>query len=364
MTFNMEGKVLVTGSNGQLGQCLKAVVPLFGKRKESYIFTTRKEFDITNEEIMRNYLNENKDIKMIINCAAYTNVKEAETHEGFKQAMLINCTAVKNLAKLCNEFGIFLVHFGTDYMYRDRLYHILPNGVTTDNCIPIEEDAIVWLLDDDFFNQYYGYEGMYDLNKYGCSKLYGVHEIFKEMFPKEKCYKPNFIILVVSWLYSEYGKNFVKTIRERMKLDEKTEVVYTQIGSPTYAMDLAYFILNIIENYNGEFITNPNNYDLSTVSNKYLYYILNFASTGVASWYDMAKIVESIYSVEEKVVPTTKRFDNVHRPSYSVLNLSRAQQICDRCDWGLTYWQDSLFSCCRRLRSLELEERKEKETDE
>ena len=119
----MEGKVLITGSNGQLGQCFKSV--LYFADKPKYIFVTREDFDITNDKMMKNYLDEHKDIKIIINCAAYTDVKGAESEEGYKKAMLVNINAVKSLARLCKERDIFLIHFGTDYMLNLHRYMAL-----------------------------------------------------------------------------------------------------------------------------------------------------------------------------------------------------------------------------------------------
>ena len=121
-------KVLITGSNGQLGQCLRKAIessPYIGQ----YIFTNRTDFDITNINQMEKYLQDNEDISIIINCAAYTDVKNAETTDGFKKALLINRDAVKNLAILCNKYDIFLVHFGTDYMY--RTYENKPSLIST-----------------------------------------------------------------------------------------------------------------------------------------------------------------------------------------------------------------------------------------
>lgn len=337
-----EGKILITGSNGQLGQCIKYVVDTTKINKDRYIFSTREDFDIGNKEMMRNYLQEHNDVKMIINCAAYTNVKDCETEEGFKKAMFVNCESVKNLANLCNEFGIFLIHFGTDYMYK------------TEYNKPIDEDKIQWTYSDDYFIKYYGTG---NINKYGYSKLMGVHEIFKEMFPREEPhYEPKFLIIVVSWLFSEYGKNFVKTIRERLKLEEQTKVIYTQIGSPTYALDLAFFLFNIIEFFDGKFFNNDKyHYNLTTISKRYWWYILNYANTGVASWYDLAKVIEDYFYPytdlgKEKIVPTDKPIDNVYRPPYSVLNLSKAYKLTkENFNWELRHWNNALLDCCKKI---------------
>ena len=120
----MEGKVLVTGSNGQLGQCFKYISNYsFMCDASRYVFVTREDFDITNDKMMKNYLDKHNDIKIIINCAAYTDVKGAESEEGYKKAMLVNRNAVKSLARLCKERDIFLIHFGTDYMFNTDVWH-------------------------------------------------------------------------------------------------------------------------------------------------------------------------------------------------------------------------------------------------
>ena len=320
--MNENKKILVTGSNGQLGQCLKDVVN-WSSSKENYLFTTREEFDIGNVQMMKNYLNEHNDIKIIINCAAYTDVKGAETEEGFKTAMFVNSECVKNLAKICKEHDIFLIHFGTDYMYD---YY--------KTSAPISEDTIhtsQWEFRDEFFWKYY----YANKNKYGYSKCSGIHEIFKQYrFLKNK----KFVVIVVSWLYSPYGKNFVKTIRERLKLKETTKVVYTQIGSPTYAIDLAKYIVDVIENDNCNFNRN----------------IINFSNLGVASWYDIAKKVEDIFSLDDKkVLPILETNDNVLRPKYSVLDTSRLLKYKGDKTY-VRHWLNALDECCRIIRHNEI----------
>lgn len=335
----MNGKILITGSNGQLGTCLK----MFLYNNDRYIFTTRDDFDITNYDMMNSFLDKHPDVEAIINCAAYTNVKEAETEEGFKKAMLINCDSVKNLAKICNSRNIFLTHFGTDYMYRKQPY-----------CVPIKENLIEWSMNDEYFNKYYSCLSANDLNKYGYSKLMGVHEIFKEFKYTITDKKPKFIIIVVSWLYSEFGKNFVKTIRERLKKEEKTEVVYNQLGSPTYAIDLAKYIIDVIENDNCEFIKNENNYNISVTCSTNYWHIINFSNLGVASWYDMAKIVEDVFSLDTNlIIPTTKQFDNVYRPPYSVLDTEKLLKIKGNHSY-ISHWESSLRQCCYMIRSDEI----------
>lgn len=338
-----KGKVLVTGSNGQLGQCLKEVVSSYDyeKNQDNYVFTTREEFDITDTKMMRKYLEENKDIKIIINCAAYTDVNGAETEEGYKKAMLINRDSVKNLAEICSEKSIFLIHFGTDYMYDEWIREK-----------PITENAVNFRLSINF------YEDLIDVNQkinnYGKSKLLGIHEVFKEMLIGNKVTEPNFIIIVVSWLYSEYGKNFVKTIIDRVRTDTKTEVVYTQVGSPTYAMDLAKYIIDVIENDNCCFISGSDN---STEHDSNYYHIINFANLGVASWYDIAKKIEDFYCLyTDIIIPREKPFNETFRPSNSVLNTSKIRKFKGDKNY-VRHWLNALEECLMKIRNIMLRDK-------
>lgn len=318
----MEGKVLVTGSNGQLGQCLKEVVK-YTLNDSNYIFTTRADFDITNIDMMREYLNNHKDISVIINCAAYTNVKKAETEEGFKQAMLINSEGAKNLAKLCNEFNIFLIHIGTEYIM--ELWNCKHN-----NC-PINEDKLdTTIVTRHKDNKEILENSLIRINKYGYSKSSGIYNIINE-FGNNK----NYIIIITSWLYSEFGENFVKTMYNRIKNGLDTEVVYTQIGSPTYAMDLAKYIVDTIENNNCEFTNDNNN-------------LINFANLGVASWYDIAKRVD-LFICEDKITPRKEPFDDIIRPTFSVLDLEKVRSIVGNKHY-LRHWTDALDECLEEIR--------------
>lgn len=325
----IEGKVLITGSNGQLGQCLRKAIES-SPYIDHYIFTNRTDFDITNFDQMEKYLQDNEGIKMIINCAAYTDVKNAETTDGYKNALLINREAVKNLAKLCNEHDIFLVHFATDYMYKIHEYK------------PIKETEIHWSYRNEDFAVY----ANKDINKYGLSKLLGVRELFKELKPNDK---PKFVVIVVSWLFSEYGKNFVKTIYNKVINGDKLEVVLTQIGSPTYAMDLANFIINKIELEDGCFVTNNigNNWNNGFDPINYAH-ILNFANLGLASWYDMAKLIEGIVSGNNQVMPREKPFDNIVRPEYSVLCLDKLLSLNNNKSY-IRHWTSAIYDCVNKI---------------
>lgn len=310
-------KVLITGSKGQLGQCFKSLV---GDNK-NYIFTTRKEFDITNINMMRDYLKDNKDIDVIINCAAYTDVKKCETEDGYQLAKLINIEGVKNLATICNEFNIFLIHFGTDYIYDDKCSrYFFSNSLInkqTDSNYPLNENVYNWRYFDEVFYEKFGL----NLNKYGYTKMVGIKQLFNKMIFDEK--KPNFIVIIVSWLFSEYGKNFVKTIYDKISKDRGSDlqVVNTQTGSPTYAMDLARFIIDVIENNNGEFIPNPNNIIYHS-ADAIRWCLLNFTNLGCTTWFDFAKAIEFCTEKQttNKILPRMMPFDDVKRPNYSVLD--------------------------------------------
>lgn len=326
----IKGKILITGSNGQLGQCLRKAIES-SPYIDQYIFTNRTDFDITNINQMEKYLQDNEDISIIINCAAYTDVKNAETTDGFKNALLINRDAVKNLAILCNKYNIFLVHFGTDYMYR-----------TYENK-PIKENEIHWSYKNEDFAIYANEK----INKYGLSKLLGIRELFNEM--KEIPQTPRFVVIIVSWLFSEYGKNFVKTIYNKIINGENLEVVLTQIGSPTYAMDLAKFIVNKIEIEDGCFITNEinNNWDNGFDPINYAH-ILNFANLGLASWYDMAKFIEGIVNGNNQIVPREKPFDNIIRPEYSVLCLDKLLSLNNNKSY-IRHWTSAIYDCVNKI---------------
>ena len=332
----MEGKVLITGSNGQLGMCFRKIV---GAKHDNYLFTTREDFDICNKDMMRKYLNEHKDIKVIVNCAAYTNVRKAEEEK--EVAMRINCEAVKDLAELCKEFDIFLIHFGTDYMYQYN------------NKKPIgEEDACYFSFADNWFSQYYGHS----INTYGLSKLWGVKRIF-DTFPLENHQPPKFVIIVISWLFSEYGNNFANTMFNKILNDEECGVVCTEIGSPTYAVDLAEFVIDTIEERDCNFV----GYEEPFV-NSQRKCIINFSNLGTASWYDVAKYLEVCLNRGElyhnSIKPRLEPFDNIKRPNYSVLDTTRLLKLYDKKPY-VRHWTSAIDSYAFNRFSLKVLENQE-----
>ena len=197
--------ILITGANGQLGNEMRRVA---NDSKNKYIFTDVTELDITNLDAIKNIVNK-ENISVIVNCAAYTNVDKAEDDEAV--ADLLNNTAAKNLAIACNEVKGTLIHISTDYVFKG------------DRNIPCKED---WKTSP--------------LGAYGRTKLAG------EMAIKETGCK--YIIFRTAWLYSRHGKNFVKTMQKLTAEKDHLKVVFDQVGTPTYAGDLADVIYRVIEN--------------------------------------------------------------------------------------------------------------------
>ena len=281
--------ILVTGSKGQVGSEIKE---LSSNSNHNFFFTSREELDITNEQNIKDFIEKN-DIKAIINCAAYTAVDKAE--EDKINADLVNRKAVKKLAKISKEKSIKLIHISTDYVFDGTAfrpyceeYQTNPNSV------------------------------------YGQTKLDGENEMIK-INPH------NSIIIRTSWVYSSFGNNFVKTMLRLGKEKDELGVIFDQIGSPTYARDLAQTILDILPNIKNDKVA-----------------IYNYSNEGVLSWYDfakeimrMAKIDCSINPIETFQYPTPAK-----RPHYSLLNKSKIKN-----DFGveIPYWKDSLSDCLKVL---------------
>lgn len=280
--------ILVTGANGQLGQELRSLP----KTDATYFFTDIEELDITQIESIQHFVSENQ-INVIINCAAYTNVSKAE--EEIDKAELINTQAVANLANIAKNNNAVLIHISTDYVFGG-------------NCVntPIKEDATT-----------------NPLGVYGRTKLMGEKEIIKS-----GC---KYIIIRTAWLYSAYGNNFVKTILRLSKEKESLNVVYDQVGTPTYAGDLALVIKMIAE---------------SDFRHKQGVY--HFSNEGAISWYDFAQaIVELSESKCEINACSSDDFgDSVSRPNYSVLDKAKIKQTIGL---SIPYWKDSLKVCLSKL---------------
>ncbi|MEI6079109.1 MAG: dTDP-4-dehydrorhamnose reductase [bacterium] len=283
-------KILVTGANGQLGQEIRKLYSS-STHKQELLFTDIAELDITDPNLIRSYIEDN-NVDFIVNCAAYTAVDRAEDEE--QKAELINRTAVAYLASISKEFNIPLLHISTDFVFDGKKS---APYLETDHTAP--------------------------LSVYGRTKLEGEHEIVK--------HGGTFVIIRTSWLYSEFGGNFVKTILRLAKEKKELRVVSDQVGSPTYAEDLASLILEIIPKINS-----------GTRE------IFNYSDEGVASWYDLAKAILEIKQIDCTIIPieTADYPTPAKRPSYSVLDKTK---IKERLDIKIPYWLDSLKSCLKHL---------------
>ena len=273
-------RVLVTGANGQLGKSIKRISSNFKELK--FVFTDVDELDITNSKEVNTHFASNK-IEYCINCAAYTAVDKAE--EEFDKAFLINATAVKNLAEACKTSGTVLIHVSTDFVF---------DG--TKSTPYTEEDT------------------PNPISVYGKSKLKGEEYIQETL--------DSYFIVRTSWLYSEYGNNFVKTMLRLSETRKQISVVNDQIGSPTYAGDLAEFILKIVS------------------SESTAYGLYHYSNLGAISWYDFAVEIFRQFGKEIDVQPIkTKDYPTAaKRPKFSVLKFS----LNSNCDLKQCYWKTPL----------------------
>lgn len=284
--------ILVTGANGQLGcemRRLGAVSP------NNYIFTDVAELDITDSDAVMRVVKECA-IEAIVNCAAYTNVDKAESDEAM--AELINATAVGNLARAMKEVGGTLFHVSTDYVFGRE-------GNT-----PRTEDMP---LDP--------------LGVYGRTKLHG-----EEAIAQSGC---KALIFRTAWLYSEFGNNFLKTMMRLTAEREQINVVFDQVGTPTYAGDLALAIFSIIEA--GVYEGNEG--------------IYHFSDEGVCSWYDFAvEIAAAAGNTSCRINPChSSEFPSpVTRPPYSVLDKTK---IKNTFDIDIPHWRESMEYCIKRIKA-------------
>lgn len=281
-------KILITGADGQLGSSLRGLLDKDNSIEP--VYTDVAQLDLTNFEMLDRFLGDNK-FDMVINCAAYTAVDKAESDD--MRAAAINTGAVGNLGQLAAKHGTKVIHISTDYVF---------DGVS---CRPYEEN-------DEPFPQ----------SIYGRTKLEG--EGLLTSFCKDS------LIIRTAWLYSEFGNNFVKTMLRLADTKDEIGVVCDQIGTPTYAGDLADAIYSIIKN------------------DKWQPGIYHFTDEGVASWYDFAKAIFEIGGKKLKVNPirTAQYPTPAKRPLYSVLSKNKIKNV-----YGLQipYWRDSLVKCMERL---------------
>ena len=283
--------ILITGANGQLGNCMRNAAE---GSKDNYIFTDVAELDITDADAVMKAVKDN-DVKVVVNCAAYTNVDKAESDAEF--AELLNAKAVRNLADAVKANDGTLIHISTDYVF----------GGSAGNTPRTEE------------------EPTNPTGVYGITKLHGEQQIAES--------GAKAIVIRTAWLYSEYGKNFVKTMLSLTASKPQLKVVFDQVGTPTYAQDLADSIFNIIENR-------------KTEGNEGIYH---YSNEGVCSWYDFTKaIAEKAGNLDCDIQPChSDEFPSpVTRPSYSVLDKTKFKTTFGI---GIPYWTASLKKCLANL---------------
>ena len=287
--------ILVTGANGQLGNCMRNAAM---KSADNYIFTDVAELDITDAAAVENAVKAN-DIKVIVNCAAYTNVDKAETDVALAEKL--NAMAIANLAEAIKNNAGTLIHISTDYVF----------GGSQGNTPRTETEPVN------------------PTGVYGLTKLHG-----EQAITASGC---KALIFRTAWPYSEYGKNFVKTMLNLTSSKPELKVVFDQVGTPTYAQDLADAIFDIIEHRKFE-------------DHEGVYH---YSNEGVCSWYDFTKMIAAIAgNTDCNVLPChSDEFPSpVVRPSYSVLDKTKLK---DTFGLSVPYWVDSLKACIKNLKQNE-----------
>ena len=334
--------ILVTGANGQLGNEMRIVskgsqdkyiftdvcdehpesIEMLHKLAGEDIDTTTTKLDITNLDSIRQMVKDN-DVNVIVNCAAWTNVDGAEDPEKYELVEKLNANSPENLAIAMKEVGGLLVHISTDYVFGGDPYNT-----------PCKEDQ----------------KGT-PTGVYGLTKLYGEQNIQNTGV--------DHLIFRTAWLYSEFGKNFVKTMLNLTANKPQLKVVFDQVGTPTYAQDLADAILVALEDYKAE-VANRSSLTANCYSKAGVYH---FSNEGVCSWYDFTKIIQQIAVELDYYKSLHKQGDSeglcdiqpchsnefpskVKRPAYSVLDKSN---VITTFMVRVPYWTDSLRKCICHL---------------
>ena len=303
--------ILVTGANGQLGNEMRIVAQ---EMEDNYIFTDVSQIegvdtvvlDITDETAIRKMVEE-KQIDAIVNCAAYTNVDAAETNQD--TAELLNATAPLYLAKAMKETGGLLIQISTDYVFGKEPYNV--------PCTETQQGTPTGI--------------------YGLTKLHGEENIIST--------GGKYIIIRTAWLYSEYGKNFCKTMMNLTATKPQLKVVFDQVGTPTYALDLAKAIVAVLNDYKTSASCNQTEYTKTG--------IYHYSNEGVCSWFDFTKMIAEYNGTTAcDIQPChSDEFPSpVKRPSYSVLDKSKIKQ-----EFGIAvpYWTESLKKCIANIKSNE-----------
>ena len=280
--------ILITGANGQLGNEIRVASAQFPQFR--FFFTDVTELDICNREAVHAYMAENH-MDGIVNCAAYTAVDKAE--DDAETCYRINRDAVKNLAEAAREYKLDIIHVSTDYVFDGKSY--LPYT----EVMPVNPSSV-----------------------YGKSKLEG------ERILMEIC--PEAVIVRTSWLYSSFGNNFVKTMLRLGQERDKLNVIFDQVGTPTYAADLAVALLSIL------------------AAGKPAAGIYHYSNEGVCSWYDFTRSIHRLAGISCNLVPIESKEYPVRtpRPHFSVLNKAKIKQTYGT---EIPHWEDSLEKCIRLL---------------
>jgi len=289
--------LLITGANGQLGSEIRAIADRYPEIQ--FYFTDVMDLDITKPGDVTAFVQQNR-ITGIINCAAYTAVDRAE--EDIELARKVNVDGPAVLGQVAREFKLKLIHVSTDYVF-----------------------------DGENFTPYKEEEPVNPIGAYGQTKLDGEKAVMAN--------HPDAVIIRTSWLYSSFGNNFVKTMRRLMNERDSIGVIFDQVGTPTYAADLAEAVLDIF-----------NDPDFSIKSGIY-----HYSNEGAISWYDFAMAIREICSLSCQVKPlqTFEFPTKTKRPHYSVLNKSKIKQAFSL---EIPYWKHSLEICLDRLKQQEVKE--------
>jgi len=281
-------KIIVIGSSGQLGSCLQWVAK--EKNIDNIYFLSSKTANILDPEGLSHVFALYQP-NYCINCAAYTAVDKAE--DEIETARQVNRNGVENLSKVCQAYNTTLIHISTDFVFSGEEF------------LPLSES-----------------HATAPVNIYGLTKLEGEQALQANL--------NNYFILRTSWLYSEFGNNFVKTMLRFGKERDELRVIWDQVGTPTYAIDLAACILHIIQSQNQQ------------------YGIYHYSNEGVASWYDFAQAIFEMSQTQVKVIPvrTAEYVTRATRPAYSVMDKAKIKK---NLQIEIPYWRDSLKNCLSRL---------------
>lgn len=306
--------ILVTGANGQLGNEMRILAK---DSQDKYIFTDVNQveglettfLDITDLDAVRQIVKDNS-LDAIVNCAAWTNVDGAEDPENYELVEKLNATAPEYLAKAMKEVEGLLIHISTDYVFGAEPYNT-----------PCKEDQTGT-----------------PTGVYGLTKLHGEQKIIAT-----GC---NHVIIRTAWLYSEFGKNFCKTMMNLTATKSELKVVFDQVGTPTYALDLAKAIVLVLNDY--ALAVMPDS-DRASYGNTGIYH---YSNEGVCSWFDFTKMIAEYNGTTSCKVQPCYSIDfpsPVKRPSYSVLDKSKIKSV-----FGVEvpYWTDSLKKCINNLKSI------------